>query len=98
MKLTHLIETVLVEQSNHFKPIAVDITIANGNILLRSFHLVSLDRENNVIKGLTQQEEYSYSREGRKPVYCFLKLEDIKRFSCVDLGLEYSTEDVLVKA
>jgi hypothetical protein len=98
MKLTNLIETVLVEQGSYFKPIPVDITIANGNILLRSFHIVSLDLEKNLIKGLTQQEEYSYNREGRKPVYCFLKLEDIKEISCPDLEIEYSSQRVLVKA
>jgi hypothetical protein len=90
MKLIGLIETVLKEQSNHFKPIAVDITMSNGNILLRSFHIYDLDLRLELIKGLTQQEEYAHSREGREPVYCYLKLEEIKGFACPDLGLEYA--------
>ena len=87
MQLAHLIETVLLEQDNRSQPLAVDIVIANGNILLRSFQLAAYDAEKKVIKGLTQKEAYSYNREGRNPVYCFLQLEEIKEFSCLELDL-----------
>lgn len=90
MKLPGLIENILKEQDNRFSPIPVDITISNGNILLRSFYIYSFDLENKLIQGLTQQEKYGYTREGRDPVYCFLKLDEVKELICPDLDLEYS--------
>jgi hypothetical protein len=88
MKLQQLVEIVLEEQSNRFRPIPVDITISNGNILLRSFHIKEFDSTSKTLIGLTQQEEYAYIREGRDPVYCYLKINDIKEIVCLDLGIE----------
>lgn len=90
MKLLQLIESILKEQDNLFRPIPVDVTISNGNILLRSFYIYDLDPENKLIQGLTQQEKYAHTREGRDPVYCFLKLDEVKVLTCPDLDLEYS--------
>lgn len=98
MNLGEIIEIVLKEQSNHYRPIPVDITILNGNILLRSFHIYDLNLSKNSVKGLTQQEEYAHAREDRDPVYCYLKLDEIKELSCPDLGLEYFSEMSLVRA
>lgn len=92
MKLPELVEIVLQEQNNRFRPIPLDITIINGNILLRSFHVLEFDPSSQLIKGLTQQEEYSHAREGREPVYCYLKINEIKEIKCQDLGIEYSLE------
>jgi hypothetical protein len=44
-----------------------------------------------IIKGLTQQEEYSYPREGRVPQYCYLMISEIKEIYCTDLELEHSS-------
>lgn len=91
MRLIELIQTVLKEQSQYFRRIPVDVVISNGNILLRAFHIYDLDVEKNLVKGLTQQEEYAHAREEREPVYCFLKLNEVKEFSCPDLDLEYTS-------
>lgn len=91
MTLINLIQNILNEQSDRFRPIPVDIKISNGNILLRSFHIHDFDPSNNIIKGLTSQEEYAHAREGREPVYCFLKVDEIKELICADLDMEFST-------
>jgi hypothetical protein len=71
--------------------IPVDLRLVNGNILLRSFHLLELDENKMMIKGLTQQEEYSYPREGREPQYCFFHINEIKEIYCTELELEHSS-------
>lgn len=98
MRLIQLIETVLKEQNNRFQKIATDIKITNGNILLRAFRIYDIDWNEGILKGLTFQEEYAHARENRDPVFCFLKLNEIKEFIVPELGLEYSTEGNLVKA
>jgi hypothetical protein len=92
MKLINVIETVLKDQSNGSRKVDVDVKISNGNILLRSFHIYDIDLRNRLLKGLTSQEEYAHAREGREPVYCYLKLDEIKELIVPELDLEYSAE------
>lgn len=92
MRLSDNLQQIIIEQTKRNRIIPVDIKIANGNILLRSFRIYDFDAENNLLKGLTLQEEYSYAREGRDPIYCFLKIDDIKELICADLDLEFSAE------
>ena len=98
MRLIELIEVLLKEQNNRFQKIETDIKITNGNILLRSFRIYEMDWQSGVLKGLTYQEEYAHARENREPVYCFLNLNEIKEFSAPELGLEFTTEPIFVKA
>ena len=85
----------LIEKGKSKVP--VDLKLTNGNILLRSFHILELDEEKMILKGLTQQEEYCHVREGRDPEYCFLNLSEVKEIYCLDLELEhYSEQKVLV--
>lgn len=97
MKLTEIIDVVLKEQEDSFLPVPVDIIISNGNILLRSFHIYELDLKKQLIKGMTHQEEYAHSREERDPVYCILKLDEIKELVCKDLELEFINRPSIVK-
>jgi hypothetical protein len=84
-----IVNQILAQQEEASHKILVDIRLFNGNILLRSFHIVGLDPSNEVIKGLTAQEEYSHAREGREPQYCILKFSDIQELTCQELDLEY---------
>lgn len=65
----------------------VDISMLNGNIMLRAFRIHSI--EENKIKGLTWKEEYSAPRESRAPIFCYLAFDEIASLSCHDLELEY---------
>jgi len=93
MKLIKLVEIILKEQKNSFKPIPVDITIENGNIILRSFRIYKIDRESNTIKGLTFQEEYIHPRENREPEYCILSFKEIKELNCCELDINFFKEN-----
>ena len=94
MELIKIIALILEEQNSRkpFKAIPVDIKINNGNILLRSFRIMELDKNNNTIKGLTYQEEYIHIREGREAAYCILQLEEIKELFCWYLDVNFSQE------
>lgn len=85
MSLITDIKFLLKEQEIRNVKIPADLVLTNGNILLRAFHILQLDSKNSVITGLTQQEEYSYLRENRKPVYCQFKINDIKELICYEL-------------
>jgi len=98
MRLIQLIQNILKEQSDRFHKMAVDIKIINGNILLRAFRIYDVDWKTGILKGLTFQEEYAYARENRDPVYCILKLDEIKELSAPELGLEYSVDGKMANA
>jgi hypothetical protein len=90
MELKKVIEAVLREQERLISgSIPVDIKIANGNILLRSFHIQELDKKNNYIKGITLQEQYIHIREERPPIYCIFQIHEIKELYCSELDLHY---------
>ena len=79
---------VIKKQETKMHHIALDITLQNGNILLKSFRLFEFDTKTNQIKGMTMQEEYTYIREEREPVYAYFNMEEIKE-------LETSTSNYL---
>lgn len=95
MELINHIETILKEQKHSFKPIPVDIIIKNGNVLLRSFQILELDKKHQVVKGLTFQEAYVHARESREPEYCILSLAEIKELSCWQLDIRFPKENSL---
>ena len=68
----------------------VDITLVNGNILLRAFRII--DFKEDKIKGITWKEEYCAPREDRKEVYSYFRLGEIAGLSCFDLGIEYEKQ------
>jgi hypothetical protein len=74
---TKLID-VLKKQKKKVHHIALDFILLNGNIHLKSFRLFEFNEKENVIKGMTMQEEYSYLRENREPVYAYFNLNEIK--------------------
>jgi hypothetical protein len=78
MDIIEDIKFLLYEQNSKNTKTPVDLILNNGNICLRSFHLIDFDESTGTIKGLTQQEEYSYVREFREPAYCYFSLEEIK--------------------
>jgi hypothetical protein len=84
-----IVNQILVQQEEINHKLLVDIRLFNGNILLRSFHIVEINSSKEIIKGLTAQEEYSYAREGREPEYCRLKFSEIKELNCPELELQY---------
>lgn len=78
MDIIEDIEFLLNEQNSKNTKIPVDLILTNGNISLKSFHIIDFNHQNFTIKGLTQQEEYSYVREYREPVYCYFSLNEIR--------------------
>lgn len=70
---------IIKKQETKMHHIALDITLQNGNILLKSFRLFEFDVKTNQIKGMTMQEEYTYIREEREPIYAYFSLRDIKQ-------------------
>ncbi len=92
MELIKIIDLILAEQGNFFRPILVDIKITNGNILLRSFHIYELDKKNSCIKGLTLQEGYVHPREERDPIFSYFNLNEIKELYCAALNIHFSQD------
>lgn len=68
----------------------VDIRLTNGNIVLRSFRIVALEKEK--IKGITWKEEYSAPREQREIVYSYFDLDEIASLICEELEIVYEKE------
>jgi hypothetical protein len=89
---TYINQVLSLEQKVKSK-IPVDLKLVNGNILLRSFHVLEFDESKMMIKGLTQQEEYSYPREGRSPAFCYFNINEIKELYCTELELEHSSAE-----
>ncbi|HXA02883.1 MAG TPA: hypothetical protein VNW99_12890, partial [Cytophagaceae bacterium] len=77
-----IVNQILVQQEEINHKLLVDIKLFNGNILLRSFHIIDLDSTKGIIKGLTAQEEYAHAREGKEPEYCVLGVSEIKELNC----------------
>ncbi|HVD96622.1 MAG TPA: hypothetical protein VNB90_00365 [Cytophagaceae bacterium] len=94
--LKELVEKIIKEQHNKVAIFSgklyypVDISLINGNILLRSFRILDLDK--NKITGITWKEEYSAPRESREPVYSYFDLDEIATLTCEDLNIEYARE------
>lgn len=84
-----IVNQILVQQEEIKHKLLVDIRLFNGNILLRSFHIVKMNSARGIIKGLTAEEEYAHAREGREPQYCVLKFSEIKELNCPELELQY---------
>ena len=84
-----IVKEILAQQEEIKHKLFVDIRLSNGNILLRSFHIVEMNTAKGIIKGLTAEEEYAHAREGRKPQYCILKVSEIKELNCPELELQY---------
>jgi hypothetical protein len=89
----------IVEEQQHKSTIKigqlyypVDIFLANGNILLRSFRIINIEGEK--IKGITWKEQYSAPRESREPVYSYFECNEIDRLSCFDLEIDYKKKEV----
>jgi hypothetical protein len=93
-----IVSQILAQQEETSHKILVDIRLFNGNILLRSFHIVGLDEKKQIIKGLTAQEEYSHVREGREPQYCCFKFSEIQELACPELDLEYHAGALVYKS
>lgn len=70
---------ILKKQEAKLHHIALDINLHNGNIVLKSFRLYDFDASTNTVKGMTMQEEYSYLREEREPVFAYFNLKEIKQ-------------------
>jgi hypothetical protein len=92
MKTVEIIQNILSEQMHSFTHIPADIRLSNGNILLRSFRIYEVDLDHQHVVGLTLQEEYAHTRENREPVYCTLKLSEIKEILCPELDIYYPSE------
>ncbi len=94
--LKEQIEKIVKEQHNRVTIFTgklyypVDISLTNGNILLRAFRILNL--EDTKITGITWKEEYSAPRESRDPVYSYFDLEEIATLQCEDLGIRYERE------
>ncbi|MBC7451135.1 MAG: hypothetical protein H7259_06565 [Cytophagales bacterium] len=67
------------EKKHHHIPL--DVLLFNGNILIKSFRVYGYDERKQVVKGMTIQEEYSYLRENRDPVFAYFTIKEIKEIS-----------------
>lgn len=82
MSLKDDIKFLILKQKSISTNLSIDVVLKNGNIVLRAFQLIQFDDKNQTLKGLTQQEAYSFMRENRSPVYCKLSLDEIKEVTC----------------
>ena len=86
--MKEFVEKIVNEQkdkvSTFGKPLyyPVDLTLVNGNILLRAFRIIDID--GSKIKGITWKEEYCAPRESRKEVYSYFDLDEIAGLSCLN--------------
>lgn len=81
-----------VEKQKSMKSnLSVDVVLKNGNIVLRAFQIIQYNEKSDTLKGLTQQEAYSFLRENRAPVYCQLKLSEIKELECKEFQMSISS-------
>ena len=92
--LKDIVERIIKEQEQNQDTILVghlyypvDISLANGNILLRKYRIISI--ENNKIKGITWKEEYSAPRENREQVFSYFDFDEIASLECFDLSIIY---------
>jgi len=92
--ITDYINIILKEQHKKHRHVLVDIILLNGNISLRYFRIHLYDKKTKVIKGMTWQEEYSFLREDRDPVYCNLHVSEIKSLKCEEVKIDYQIEEV----
>ena len=94
--MREIVEKIIEEQKDRKSTFGeqqyypVDITLVNGNILLRAFRIIEF--EENKIKGITWKEEYSAPREQREEVYCYFDLEEIASLNCFDLRIQYERQ------
>ncbi|ABG61046.1 hypothetical protein [Cytophaga hutchinsonii] len=87
---------IVKKQETKMHHIALDITLLNGNILLKSFRLFEFDIHSNELKGMTMQEEYSYIREEREPVYAHFNLEEVKELETATANYLFLNEPMNV--
>lgn len=87
---SYIHSVVELQEKKNGRKVPVDILLANGNILLRSFHILSFDETKGEIKGLTMQEEYFHLKENRPPVYCRIKVDEIKEISMAECEPVYA--------
>ncbi len=65
------------EKKHHHIPL--DILLVNGNILIQSFRLYGYHEKKQILKGMTLQEEYSYLKENRDPVFVYFHIKEIQQ-------------------
>ncbi len=92
--LREIIDRIIKEQEQNQDTILVghlyypvDISLVNGNILLRNFRILS--QEDGKIKGITWKEQYSAPRENRDEVFSYFLFDEIASLSCLDLSINY---------
>ncbi|HEY8399984.1 MAG TPA: hypothetical protein VIK89_01910 [Cytophagaceae bacterium] len=98
MSFGKLIQSIISQQEETRKSVPVDLTLKNGNILLRSFKIREFDAENEVLTGITLQEEYVHVREGREPVLCSFKLSELKDLEVADWRIVTTDAEVICMA
>ena len=86
----------LKAQSLKSQHIPVDIILKNGNIGLKGFRIYEFDEAKQTITGMTMQEEYSYLREHRKPVFAHFHLQEILEMDSSDCNYFFLTEPINV--
>jgi hypothetical protein len=92
--IEEFINTILKHQHKKHRHVLVDIVLINGNITLRYFRIYHFDKKTKTIKGMTWQEEYTFLREDRDPVYCILDLKEIKSLRCDEINIDFSIQEV----
>ena len=74
----------IIERQHQDKKILVDLQLYNGNIYLKSFHILEFNEANEMITGITLFESYASVREERSPVYSTFQLSEIKEITELD--------------
>lgn len=91
-----VLETVKSQQTKS-QHIPLDIILINGNIHLKGFRIYEYDEKKQTIKGMTMQEEYSFLREHRQPVFAIFHLNEIKEIDLSDCNYFFLTQAVSIK-
>ena len=85
---------IVEKQRSKVHHIPVDLTLCNGNITLKAFRIYTFDEAHQTLKGMTLNEEYSYLREDREPVFAVFSLSDIKTIEASGSNYLFLTESI----
>lgn len=88
------IRDIIEKQRAKVHHIPVDLILLNGNITLKAFRIYTFDERHQTIKGMTMNEEYSYLRENREPVFAVFPLTEIKELDASNSNYLFLTESI----
>jgi|GEM_PF-1327829 hypothetical protein len=92
-----VLETIKSQQTKS-QHVPLDIVLKNGNIHLKGFRIYEYDEKRQTIKGMTMQEEYSFLREHRQPVFAIFHLNEIYEMDSSDCNYFFLTQPININS